>query len=110
MRWDDENLREHQRTAGQLRALKTKKMRHRLSTKGIRNPANTRLHAMTMSPIGLTSMTNLQWLSHSVMSPKDKDLIASQQELPQTSRHNEELGANFGTTKLQGHVGCNESL
>ena len=109
MRWDDENLREHQRIARRLRAFRTKKLRQRLRTECTSNSANIRLHGIKMSPIGLTSVTNSQSLSHSVTLLKDKDLIASKQELSEPSRRNEKLGAKFGAAKLQGQVGCNES-
>lgn len=109
MRWDDENHRERQRAARQLRALKTKKLRRQqLRTEYIRSSADTRLHAMKMSSIGSSSMSNSQCLSNSATLLKDKDLITCQQELPETSRCTEKLKASFGAEKLQGHHGSNE--
>ncbi|KAJ1423642.1 hypothetical protein SESBI_12278 [Sesbania bispinosa] len=43
VRWNDENLREHQRAARQLRAFKTKKLRQQLRTECIKTSANTKI-------------------------------------------------------------------
>ncbi|TKY69676.1 hypothetical protein E2542_SST05957 [Spatholobus suberectus] len=55
VRWDTENLKENQRTARQLRAFKTKKLRQQLRTECKRNYASARLHAVRTGLIGLTA-------------------------------------------------------
>lgn len=88
---DNENRnKECQHVATRLRSFKTKKLRQQLTTECVRNSADTRLQA---------SGTML----------KDKNLITYQQELPQTFGCTENLEANFGTNKLQGNYGSNES-
>lgn len=109
MKWDGENIREHQRTARQLRAFKTKKMRQRLRAECIGNSTNMGLHDTKMSPVGLTSMNNSLWLSHNAALLNYKDLLACQHELPKASRCNEKLRENLGAEKLQGHFGSNGS-
>lgn len=87
MKWDNENHnKECQHVARRLRSFKTKKLRQQLTTECVRNSADTRLQA---------SGTML----------KDKNLITCQQ----ISGCTENLAANFGTNKLQGNYGSNES-
>ncbi|KAL2349241.1 hypothetical protein Fmac_003241 [Flemingia macrophylla] len=54
VRWDVENLKEHQRTARRLRAFKIKRIRQQSRTECKRNYSSARLQAMKTSLTGLT--------------------------------------------------------
>lgn len=96
-------LKEQQRLARHLRALKISKRRGQLRTEHIDSSVREKMHALNKTQVGLTGLVDPHCLSYMSMMPREQNLVACQQELLGTFAWNNEMTETYlGATKMQG--------
>lgn len=95
-------LKEQQRLARLLRALKISKRRGQLRTEHIDSSVREKMHALKKTQVGLTGLVDPYCLSYMSMMPREQNLVACQQELLGTFAWNNEMTETYpGATKMQ---------